>query len=84
MVSISRALQLFHFLYSFYLPFMSLRWLPRSVLQIGKNFNMFLIDLTYFCSLFLLILLFFIFNNDLILIFLKYLCNDILFGIVIS
>ena len=39
----SRALQLFYSISSFYLPFMSLRWLPRSVLQIGKNFNMFLI-----------------------------------------
>ena len=39
----SRALPLFHSISSFYLPFMSLRWLPHSVLQIGENFNMFLI-----------------------------------------
>ena len=37
----SRALLLFHSISSFYLPFMSLRWLPHSVLQIGENFNMF-------------------------------------------
>ena len=39
----SRALPLFHSISSFYLPFMSLRWLLHSVLQIGENFNMFLI-----------------------------------------
>ena len=38
----SRALQLFHSIYSFYLPFMFLRWLPHSVLQIGEYCNMFL------------------------------------------
>ena len=38
MVSMSCALQLFHSIYQFYLPFMSLRWLPHSVLPIGRNF----------------------------------------------
>ena len=48
----SRVLQLYHSISSFYLPFLSLRWLPHSVLQIGKNFNMFL---TYFQAWFIFV-----------------------------